>query len=94
LVAHQGTFSLSTNIFGIHDDLVCADCGPAAQEHPGNLFFQKWVIHSSLKLQFLRNLRMMNIAAHTLFPGIDGIGRSVAEMATLAMVLRQSTARA
>ena len=37
---------------------------------------------------------MMNIAAHTLFPGIDGIGRSVAEMATLAMVLRQSTARA
>jgi anti-anti-sigma regulatory factor len=37
-----------------------------------------------LKLSFLAKLRGMNIAANSLFPGIDGIGRSVTELVMLA----------
>ena len=82
-VAQQGFFSLSINVLGVHDDLITATCKEARQKEPKTLFYEKWVIPPHLKIEFLRKLRYMNIAAHSLFPGIDGLGRSLAEVARL-----------
>lgn len=35
----------------------------------------------SLKAEFLKKLRLMNISSRSLFPGIDGLGRSMDEIA-------------
>jgi|SRR5579871_738611 len=43
----------------------------------------KFIIPKEYKPEFLQNLRTMNIAANTLFPGIDGFGRSLTELARL-----------
>jgi len=45
--------------------------------------FIKLIIPNTLKLEFLHKLRQMNITARTLFPGVDGLGRSVAELVKL-----------
>lgn len=45
--------------------------------------FSKLIIPNTLKFKFLHKLRKMNITARTLFPGIDGLGRSVAELVRL-----------
>lgn len=42
--------------------------------------FAKIIIPADVKPEFLRNLRRMNITARALFPGIDGLGRSIAEL--------------
>jgi FRG domain len=42
--------------------------------------YRRFVIPSHLKMEFLRRLRAMNISANSLFPGIDGVGRSVVEL--------------
>jgi hypothetical protein len=39
----------------------------------------KIVIPEKLKPEFLRRLQIMNITANSLFPGVDGLGRSVRE---------------
>lgn len=83
LVAQQGCFSLSANILGMHDDLIAEQCKEASLKAPKTLFFEKWIIPSRLKLNFLQKLRAMNIAAHSLFPGIDGLGLSLVEAARL-----------
>ena len=85
-VAQQGYFSLNVNVLGAHDALIEASCSEARIQNPEKLFQEKWVIPPELKLEFLRKLRVMNIAAHSLFPGIDGLGRSLGEVARLAAV--------
>jgi len=84
LVAQQGRFSLSVGILGSHEELIGGECANAEAREPGRTFHKKLVIPKKLKPEFLSRLRLMNIAAHSLFPGIDGLGRSVAEMARLA----------
>jgi len=84
LVAQQGRYSLSVRILGVHEDLIGEPCSQAGRENPGKLLFQKWIIPANLKPEFLYKLRAMNITGHSLFPGIDGAGRSVAEAARLA----------
>ncbi|MFZ8366156.1 hypothetical protein ACO1LR_13290, partial [Staphylococcus aureus] len=39
----------------------------------------KLVIPKSLKLEFLARLKSMNITAESLFPGLDGFGKSIRE---------------
>ena len=89
-VAQQGYFTLSVNVLGVHDKLIVEACGAARAADRKTLFYEKWVIPARLKLEFLRNLRAMNIAAHSLFPGIDGLGRSLAEVARLAAIVKSA----
>ena len=84
-VAQQGFFSLNVNILGPHDELIARQCEDAKISFPKKMFFEKWVIPADLKPNFLRKLRAMNIAAHSLFPGIDGLGRSLGEVASQAL---------
>jgi hypothetical protein len=90
-VAQQGFFSLNVNVLGVHGRLIEEQCAVAKQNAPQKMFQEKWIIPAGLKLEFLRKLRAMNIAAHSLFPGIDGLGRSLGEMARLAAVVRRDS---
>ncbi len=80
LVAQQGLFSLSTNILGKHDELIATATQDIRKNRPTALILRRWLLPPDRKSEFLRHLRVMNVAAHSLFPGIDGLGRSLAEV--------------
>lgn len=72
LVAQQGLFTISTDIMMDHhrafDDM-----------HNDEFPLTKLIIPAKWKPEFLRKLISMNISAASLFPGLDGIGRSIQE---------------
>jgi hypothetical protein len=45
----------------------------------------RWIFPAAVKDQMLKRLRLANIAAHSLFPGADGLGRSIAEFAKIGL---------
>jgi hypothetical protein len=77
MVAQRAAFTLSTAILADHDDLV----PPRAKDRAEACL--KLVIPAEQKLPFLRELYRLNITAATVFPGLDGIGRAIAELAAL-----------
>lgn len=60
-------------------------CGDILMNHEDALYdpnfnvLTRYLIPSGLKKDFLHRLKIMNISAATLFPGIDGLGRSINE---------------
>jgi hypothetical protein len=74
IVRQQGSFSISNNILRYHDDVIIE---AFENEEVSGLF--KIIIPKELKLECLAKLRTMNISAETLFPGLDGLGRSIKE---------------
>jgi hypothetical protein len=80
MIAQQGAFTVCLQPLCDHAEII-ADTQP-----PGEKPHRKLVIPSRLKPEFLQRLRTMNIAAHSLFPGIDGLGRSVSELLRLGGV--------
>ena len=75
-VAQQGLFSVCGSILGNHGEIL-RDTMPEQFE---KALFQKIVIPARLKDEFMRKLRSMNITARALFPGLDGLGRSVTDL--------------
>jgi len=84
MTAQQGVFTVSINPLvepiTVLGELAKADNGS------GELC-RKVVIPAALKPIFLRNLRAMNITANALFPGVDGLGRSLTELARLSQLV-------
>lgn len=74
-IAQQSTFTICTDIFGDHGEIISKAFAGQEDRYP----LHKIVIPSSLKHEFLSRLRVMNITASSLFPGIDGLGREAAE---------------
>ena len=70
--AQQGRFSLCTNPLANHADEMYAANG-----------LEKIVIDRSLKSVIMEELHKMNINASSLFPGIDGLGKSIREFCKL-----------
>jgi hypothetical protein len=77
MIAQQGGFTLCRQPACDHADAIESYLGEQEDTHI------KLIIPGALKLDFLRRLRLMNITAHSLFPGIDGAGRSVSELLRL-----------
>jgi len=75
MIAQQSRFTVTTHLLTPHDKM--------AEEIGGNEVIRKWVIPYELKPKFLKNLKAMNITASALFPGIDGLGISIRELATI-----------
>jgi hypothetical protein len=75
IVRQQGAFSVSNNIIKNHDDLII-DLGKKVDK-PSGLY--KLEIPAHLKLEFLARLKLMNISPESLFPGLDGLGRTIKE---------------
>jgi hypothetical protein len=80
-LAQQGHFTLSTNILGKQGDFIDAECSIHAQ---GKDQYHKLSIDHSLKPEILFRLKQMNVTAASLFPGEDGIGKSLNELALLS----------
>src|SRR5205823_1191174 len=76
MVAQQGVFMLCQNAAGQHDEIL----ENLTHKKGKGSMFRRIRISSDLKLDFFRHLRAMNINAGSLFPGIDGLGRSISEM--------------
>jgi len=81
--AQQAQFSFNSNILGQHDATFIASLTQAAKQNPTLTVFEQWIIPSGNKPEFLKHLRIMNVASHALFPGLDGLGRSLTELVRL-----------
>lgn len=79
MLAQQGYFTICR--------LPTSDHAMIMSEHmnnnDGQIRLLKIVIPAFLKADFLLRLRRMNIASNSLFPGIDGVGRSISELVRL-----------
>lgn len=93
MVAQQGHFSVSTNILAAHDGLILKACSSVTGKRPDSIICRKIVIASHLKLVILQQLRAMNVAAHALFPTLDGLGRSLSDLAVLKVAMSTTGAR-
>lgn len=77
LLAQQGQFTVCNEILGDHGEIIAKalpDTGDTITP-----LFGRWTIPHDLKPKFRLQLRDMKVTASTLFPGVDGLGRSVAE---------------
>lgn len=74
MAEQQGRFTMCLRI---HQDHVCI-ATKISKTH-----LKKIVIPHKIKPDFLAELRRMNITAAALFPGVDGLGRSIAELTSL-----------
>jgi hypothetical protein len=75
MIAQQGVFTVCNHPRVTHDMAIQQMLlGFRAQN-------TRWDIPAGLKQEFLGYLRMMNVTARSLFPGLDGLGRAVAEEA-------------
>lgn len=74
MAEQQGRFTMCLRV---HQDHVCI----ATKISTTHL--KKIVIPHKIKPDFLAELRRMNITAAALFPGVDGLGRSIAELTSL-----------
>jgi len=74
LVAQQGYFTVATRVLDVHDDLL----------HRAGAILRRWVIPADRKSNILYHLRTMNVGAHSLFPGMDGLGRATGELVRIA----------
>ena len=74
----QGLFSVSNNPLKSYCDII-----NDAYTGGHNTALFKLVIPKKLKLEFLGRLRIMNISAESLFPDLDGLGKSISESMSL-----------
>jgi hypothetical protein len=76
--AQQAVFTICTDILAAHDDVI----SQALSDRP-DLSLYKVIIPARCKVEFLASLRVMNITAASLFPGIDGVGKAAGEVIRL-----------
>ena len=57
--------------------------GDVLPDRPEVEQFSKLIIPATLKFEFMRRLRKMNVTAGALLPGIEGLGRSMSELIKL-----------
>jgi hypothetical protein len=82
-VAQMGHFSVSPNVLQPHADAIAQCLRPGTPARGHNVIAAKWILPKTLKLEFLSRLREMNVAPHSLFPGLDGLGRSLRDLLRL-----------
>jgi hypothetical protein len=85
IASQQGCFTVCTRVPSNHGDLI----GGSFTTRSGvieNEFCHKLVIHQSLKRDCLNHLVRMNITASSLFPGLDGLGRTIGEFLRLESI--------
>jgi hypothetical protein len=86
--AQQTSFTISPNVLADHGEILTR----AMPEKPSFQVFTKIMVPGAFKQEFKRRLREMNITARVLFPGIDGLGRSAAELIDIACYWKASEA--
>lgn len=87
LVAQQGRFTIGTRLIASHAESIFTALFKEAKENNADTLV-KLVVPAKLKPAFLYHLRAMNVTATALFPGVDGLGRSLKELARLSAAVR------
>lgn len=82
MAAQQGVFTVCTDVYQDHAQLLQDLLGKEGQGRA----YRRAVIPAELKIDFLKQLRLMNIMGVSLFPGIDGVGRRTAEAAHIDLL--------
>lgn len=77
MVAQQHAFTVSTDVLTDYDESLPKDLERSC--------LTKYVIPAESKKSFLYSLWRMNVTSNALFPGIDGLGRHIAELGDLAL---------
>lgn len=85
LLRQQGVFSVSNNILKDHDEIIIETA--KTQNSKSGLF--KFRIPKEQKLEFLIRLRKMNITSESLFPGMDGMGKTINESLLIRQYLKK-----
>jgi len=80
VVSQQGRFTLPFRILSDHGILI------ARQLRDDEMGHIKITIAAEAKPAILRKLSQMNITANSLYPGLDGLGRSIKEYAKLRSI--------
>ncbi len=75
--AQQGRFTVCTDPLQDH--------GSVLEQHLANKDLLKFTIPAKCKPVFMRELHLMNITAKSLYPGIEGLGKSMEEIARLSI---------
>ncbi len=76
MIAQQGVFMLCSDPAMPHDQALIR----MAERSDDHTRFGKLIIPASLKRKLWLRLRSMNLNARSLFPGLDGLGRSIGEL--------------
>lgn len=84
MVAQQGAFTFSPQILGDPETIINDALGPRMITPGVGVVYGKMIVPGGEKPRFLTMLRAMNVTAASLFPGADGLGRSIAELVRMA----------
>jgi hypothetical protein len=76
----QGRFTFCLDPKVDHADVIAELDGYADGPHLGKL-----VVPKALKAQLLRELQLMNVTGKSMFPGLDGLGMTLAELTRLSV---------
>lgn len=77
MIAQQSVFTICQNIIADHADII----GEALKTFTKKEYWLwKIVIHKEHKIKILTQLYAMNVNASSLFPGADGVGKSLREL--------------
>lgn len=82
MVTQQGGFTISPDVLADHAEII----ERALVKNDGEELFRKVISPAELKAEFLLQLHRLNVNGIALFPGIDGLGRSLKEFATLQVL--------
>jgi len=85
MVAQQSSFTVCTELLEDHDKFADSFVFDGVYGGEGHSIVTKYIVKGKLKTRFLANLEMMNITASALFPGIDGLGKSIKEMVEITV---------
>jgi hypothetical protein len=79
MIAQQGLFMVSANVGTDFEEVLGIEMPKATP--PKSEALRKVRIPAAQKSAIMRRLRAMNVTASSLFPGLDGIGRQLDELA-------------
>lgn len=82
MVVQQGGFMLSQNV-GTDLEASLQEMATAHPHPAGETIVAKARLPAKLKPTFMRRLRAMNVTGASLFPGVDGVGKGLDELARL-----------
>lgn len=90
-VTQQGHFSMATDPLVAHDELLAAALLPGVGPSGRDVVAATWIVPAGVNLTFPNQLRQINVAGHSLFPGLDGLGRSLSEAAMIEGALLRAS---
>lgn len=74
----QSAFTMCNDITKDHLEAMVDILGEQSKD-----FLQKIIIPATIKKELLSQLRVMNITANSIFPGLDGLGKSIHELVSV-----------